>query len=233
MKRAFDIALASVGLALSSPLWLLIAVAIWLEDRGPVFFVQERIGRGSQPFVVYKFRSMSVADDAVVSSATHHEARITRAGRLLRKTAMDELPQLWNILRGDMSFVGPRALALYEVEMTRDGRMIRIEDVPGYHERHQVMPGLTGLAQIFACRDLRRAGKFRFDRLYVRHAGLWLDVRLVALSIWISLLGRWEVKGPKLRATRIMAPRLDARRDDRRGRPRGFVRSRPSCAPRA
>jgi lipopolysaccharide/colanic/teichoic acid biosynthesis glycosyltransferase len=110
---------------------------------------------------------------------------------------MDELPQLWNIFRGDMSFVGPRALAEDEVELAEDGRIVRLEDVPGYRERHEVLPGLTGLAQVFASRDLRRSGKFRLDRLYVRRAGLWLDARLVALSFWISLRGRWETKGPK------------------------------------
>ena len=194
-KRIFDVLLSGVGLLLSSPLWLIIAVAIKLDDRGPVFFTQRRVGRGARPFVVYKFRSMRPATTLPATADPAH--RITRVGRILRNTAMDELPQLWNIFRGDMSFVGPRALSEDEVTLGLDGRVVRLEDVPGYRERHDVVPGLTGLAQVFASRDLRPAGKFRLDRLYVRRAGLWLDARLVALSFWISIRGRWETKGPK------------------------------------
>ena len=125
------------------------------------------------------------------------DPRVTRVGRLLRATAMDELPQLVNILRGDMSFVGPRALRPGEIETSSNGRLERLEDVPGFERRIRVRPGLTGLAQVYAPRDVRRRQKFRYDRLYVERRSWCLDLRLILLSFWISLLGRWEVRGRK------------------------------------
>jgi len=199
MKRLFDLALSGLGLVVSSPVWLLVAVAIRLEDGGPVFFTQQRVGRGGVPFVAYKFRSMvASAASAPARQVVAHDPRITRVGRVLRATALDELPQLWNIFIGDMSVVGPRPLAVGEIEARGDGRFVRLEDIPGYAARHAVRPGLTGLAQVYARRDLPRPQKFRFDALYVRRAALCLDLRLVLLSFWISLRGRWEHPGPKV-----------------------------------
>jgi lipopolysaccharide/colanic/teichoic acid biosynthesis glycosyltransferase len=129
--------------------------------------------------------------------ATENDPRVTRVGRLMRATAMDELPQLWNILRGDMSFVGPRALRPGEIETGRDGVFERLEDVPGYAARIQVRPGLTGIAQVYAPRDVPRRQKFRYDRLYVRRQSWWLDIRLILLSFWISVLGTWEKRDRK------------------------------------
>jgi lipopolysaccharide/colanic/teichoic acid biosynthesis glycosyltransferase len=129
--------------------------------------------------------------------ATEHDPRVTRVGRLMRVTAMDELPQLWNILRGDMSFVGPRALRPGEIEADGDGRLVALEDVPGFAFRIRVRPGLTGLAQVYARRDLPRRQKFRYDRLYVETQSWPGDLRLILLSFWISVLGRWEVRGRK------------------------------------
>jgi lipopolysaccharide/colanic/teichoic acid biosynthesis glycosyltransferase len=110
---------------------------------------------------------------------------------------MDELPQLWNIFRGDMSFVGPRALMPAEIEVRAGGEAVRIEDVPGYEERHRVRPGLTGIAQIFADRDIPRRHKFRLDLLYVRRPAFWLDLKLILLSFWITFRGTWERRGRK------------------------------------
>jgi lipopolysaccharide/colanic/teichoic acid biosynthesis glycosyltransferase len=197
-KRAFDVLLAGAGLLLSAPLWALIAVAIKLEDRGPVFFTQDRVGLGGTAFRAYKFRSMVTnADGRTALRAGARDPRVTRVGTVLRATAMDELPQLWNIFRGDMSFVGPRPLMPGEIE-ARDGRSLALEAIPGYEARHSVRPGLTGLTQVFAPRDIRRAHKFRLDLIYVRRASLWLDLRLVAVSFWITFRGRWEHRGPKL-----------------------------------
>src|ERR1043166_3271378 len=114
--------------------------------------------------------------------ATENDPRVTRVGRVLRATAMDELPQLVNILRGDMSFVGPRPLRPGEVEVRGDGRLVRLDEIPGYLERHGVRPGLTGLTQVYAPRDSSRTSKVRLDRLYLKRAGFWLDVCLIALS---------------------------------------------------
>jgi lipopolysaccharide/colanic/teichoic acid biosynthesis glycosyltransferase len=199
-KRALDVSLSGVGLLASMPLWALIALLIKLEDGGPVFYEQERSGLNGVPFHVRKFRSMMPDAEARVGAvqATEHDPRVTRVGRLLRATAMDELPQLWNIFRGDMSFTGPRALRPGEIETLGSGRVELLEDVPGFAERASVRPGLTGIAQIFAPRDIPRRLKFRYDLLYVRRQSFWLDVRLIALSFWITFRGTWEVRGSKI-----------------------------------
>ena len=199
MKRAFDASLAAAGLVLSSPLWIVFAAAIKAEDGGPVFYRQSRVGIGGRTFDALKFRSMRPDAERATGAvqAAQGDPRVTRIGRFLRATAMDELPQLVNILRGDMSFVGPRALRPGEIEAGSDGRLERLEDVPGFEDRIRVRPGLTGLAQVYARRDVPRRQKFRYDRLYVERRSWWLDVRLILLSFWISLLGRWEVRGRK------------------------------------
>ncbi|MGB7218030.1 MAG: sugar transferase [Vicinamibacterales bacterium] len=200
IKRLFDVMVAFAGLLVSAPLWAVIATAIKIEDRGPVLFRQARVGRGGRVFEALKFRSM--VPDAEASTgpvqASEHDRRITRVGRLLRATAMDELPQLWNILTGDMSFVGPRPLRPGEVEVRGDGQLVRLDEIPGYEERHGVRPGLTGLTQVYAPRDISRASKFRLDRLYLRRAGFWLDVRLILLSFWITGRGEWESRNRRL-----------------------------------
>jgi lipopolysaccharide/colanic/teichoic acid biosynthesis glycosyltransferase len=146
-----------------------------------------------------KFRSMHPDGEAGVGAiqAIENDPRVTRIGRLMRATAMDELPQLWNILRGDMSFVGPRALRPGEIEAGPNGRFERLEDVPGFATRISVRPGLTGIAQVYAPRDVPRRHKFRYDRIYVRRRSWWLDVRLILLSFWISVQGTWEARGRK------------------------------------
>lgn len=198
MKRAFDAALASFGLALSAPLWLVLAAAIKLEDGGPVFFTQDRVGQGGRMFRAFKFRSMHRDAEAATGplQARDGDARMTRVGRLMRATAMDELPQLWNICRGDMSFVGPRALRPGEIEI-EGGGPVPLEAVPGYARRIAVRPGLTGVAQVYAARDISRRHKFRYDAVYIRRRSLYLDVRLILLSFWISFRGTWENRGRK------------------------------------
>ena len=199
IKRVFDLALSGFGLLASSPLWLALAVSIKLEDGGPVFYTQDRVGRGGRRFLAMKFRSMRPDAEAVSGpvQATEHDPRVTRIGRWMRKTAMDELPQLWNIFRGDMSFVGPRALRPGEIEAETGGRLVALEDVPGFEHRIRVRPGLTGLAQVYARRDIPRRHKFRYDRIYVERGSWWLDTRLILLSFWISFLGTWEARGRK------------------------------------
>ena len=200
MKRAFDVWLSALGLILSAPLWLVIAILVKLGDGGPVFYGQERVGRGGARFRSWKFRSMVSDFDQRFGprQAAAADARITRVGRLLRATAMDELPQLWSILRGDMSFVGPRALLPTEIEVNGAGQPVPIESVPGYAARHRVTPGLTGVAQIYADRDIPRRHKFRYDLLYIRRQSFALDLRLILLSFWISLRGTWERRGRKV-----------------------------------
>jgi lipopolysaccharide/colanic/teichoic acid biosynthesis glycosyltransferase len=198
MKRAFDCTLAGAGLIVSSPLWLAIATLIKLEDGGPIFFSQERTGLRGRVFDALKFRSMRPDAEALTGAvqATENDPRVTRIGRLMRATAMDELPQLWNIIAGDMSFVGPRALRPGEVE-TSGTTLVHAEDIPGYATRIAVRPGLTGIAQIYAPRDVPRRQKFRYDRLYVHRQSFGLDLRLILLSFWISFRGTWESRGRK------------------------------------
>ena len=199
MKRLFDIVLSGTGLLISTPLWLVISAAIKLEDGGPIFFPQERVGRHGRMFRAWKFRSMIPDAEQRVGAvqATENDPRVTNVGRVLRATAFDELPQLINILVGDMSFVGPRPLRPGEVDTTSAG-YVPLDAIPGYDERHKVRPGLTGLAQVHASRDVPRDEKFRYDIEYVRTRTPWLDLKLILQSFWISFRGRWEYREPKI-----------------------------------
>ena len=198
-KRAFDVLLAGTGLLLSAPLWPIVATAIKLESRGPVFFGQARVGEHGRLFDALKFRSMihEAEKETGPLQASEGDPRVTRVGRLLRASALDELPQLWNIFRGDMSFVGPRALRPEEIEVDSRGAAVPLRAVPGFAERVSVPPGLTGVAQIYAARDVTRRQKFRFDRLYIRRRSFMLDVRLILLSFWITFRGTWESRDRK------------------------------------
>jgi lipopolysaccharide/colanic/teichoic acid biosynthesis glycosyltransferase len=199
-KRAFDCALSGVGLVASAPLWMLIAMAIKMEDGGPVFFRQTRVGLGGRTFDALKFRSMMPDAEARTGpvQATENDPRITWVGRILRATAMDELPQLWNIFVGDMSFVGPRPLRPGEVDVRGDGQLVSLDQIPGYEARHRIRPGLTGLTQVYAPRDISRASKFRLDLVYLKRASFWLDMKLILLSFWISGTGAWEKRNRRL-----------------------------------
>ncbi len=200
LKRPFDVALSSLGLLASAPLWIVIPLAVRMEDRGPVFYAQERVGRKGRTFKALKFRSM-VADAEKASGpvqAAADDPRVTRVGRVLRATAMDELPQLVNILKGDMSFVGPRALRPNEREVDGAGGPTSIAAIPGYEARHAVRPGLTGLTQVFLPGETPRRKKFRYDLLYIRRRSFALDLKLVLLSFWITFRGKWESREPKV-----------------------------------
>lgn len=200
LKRLFDIILSAVGLVASLPLWGLIALAIKLHDSGPVFYRQRRVGKNGQEFPSLKFRSM-VADSEEKwgpMPASERDPRITCVGRILRITAMDELPQLWNILRGDMSFVGPRP---EWVELAKKFR----EEIPFFDRRHIVRPGLTGLAQVYGHSELPRRHKLRYDLLYIAKQNFWLDLQLIVLSLMVTFTGGWEARAAKL-------PRLLGRR---------------------
>ena len=198
-KRIFDAALAGVGLIVSLPVWGIAAAVIKYEDGGPIFFYDQRVGQGGRIFPVLKFRTMVPDADQQYGprQATLEDPRITRIGKWLRATAMDELPQLWNIFRGDMSFVGPRALRVGEILTRGDGQMVAVVNISGYQRRHQVVPGLTGIAHIYADRDIPPRQKFRYDALYIHRQNFWLDVRLILLSFWITFRGGWERRGKK------------------------------------
>ena len=200
LKRPFDIALSLAGIVCSLPLWGLIALAVWLEDHGPVFYSQDRVGRNGRTFRALKFRSMirDAEKGRGPVQASENDSRVTRVGRLLRATAMDELPQLFNILKGDMSFVGPRALRPRELEAREDADVESVADIRGGRERHAVRPGLTGLAQVYLPGSTSRRKKFRYDLLYIRTMSFWTDIELIGLSFWITFRGRWESRGEKV-----------------------------------
>ena len=186
-KRAFDLSLAAAGLLISSPIWLVLSVLIWLEDRGPVLFVKNSVGRGGTNFRQLKFRSMVRQAESETGPvlAEQGDRRILRVGRLMRKAALDELPQLVNILKGDMSFVGPRP---QRTVLVRE----YLRDMPEYAARHVVAPGLAGLAQVAGSYYITPRQKLRFDRLYVKHAGLGLDLRLLAIAFLLVFYLRWK-----------------------------------------
>lgn len=193
LKRPFDLCLASVGLILSFPLWLVFGLMIWISDKGPVFYLQERVGKGGKIFKAIKFRSMikDAEKTAGPQQAVKDDPRVTKVGRFLRATAMDELPQLINIINGDMSFVGPRALRPQEKEVVGNGEVVELAQIPGYEERHSVKPGLTGIAQISLPSDAPRQDKFHYDLLYIEKKSLWLDLKLLFLSFWITFRAKW------------------------------------------
>ena len=200
LKRPFDVLLSFLGIVISSPLWIIFAFFIWKEDRGPIFYSQERVGRFGHIFNALKFRSMIIdaEKENVPVQATENDSRVTKIGKYLRRTAMDELPQLVNILKGDMSFVGPRALRPQEKEVNGDGSVLDIFQISGFQERNRVRPGLTGLAQIFLPADAPRRKKFRFDLLYIRRQSFCFDIKLICLSFWITFRAKWESQGKKV-----------------------------------
>lgn len=199
LKRSIDCLLAFTGILISLPISIIISFLIYLEDRGPVFYYQQRVGRGGELFTAPKFRTMIVDSDKIYGpvQARVDDPRITRIGKILRATALDEIPQLWCILMGKMSFVGPRALLIAEIETFCDDGIIPARDIPGYEKRVSVRPGLTGIAQIFAPRDIKRRNKFRYDRLYINNMSLAFDLKLIVLSFLITFTGKWENRGNK------------------------------------
>lgn len=200
LKRPLDIALALLGLALSLPIWIVVAVAILVERDGSIIFSQQRWGYGGEPFKLYKFRTMVAHSDRTpgIRQAHHDDLRVTRTGRFVRATGMDELPQLVNILKGDMSFVGPRALALGEVVPDGAGGWETYDHAPHFFTRLSVRPGLTSLATVHLPKDAPPDAKFLLDIAYIENRSLASDLKLIAQSLWISVRGRWENRGRKI-----------------------------------
>jgi lipopolysaccharide/colanic/teichoic acid biosynthesis glycosyltransferase len=171
-KRGLDIVLALLGLILLSPIFVGLALALLLEHKGPVFFRQQRPGLHGRPFILIKFRSMTDERDPA-GNLLADGARLTRLGRLLRSTSLDELPELWNILRGDMSIVGPRPLLMRYLERYSSEQA----------RRHAVRPGLTGHAQVNGRNALSWDEKLALDTWYVDHRSMMLDLRIIAATV--------------------------------------------------
>lgn len=193
-KTWFDRTVLVLAHLLLLPLWLLlwivIPILIWLGDRGPIFYKQDRAGEGGRVITIVKFRTMVL--DAEIKGTfwtIDQDPRITRVGRLLRRTALDELPEVINIWKRDMSLVGPRALDVHEQRSLE-------ELIPGFEARLQVLPGLTGLAQIYDCSDDAHE-KFRYDLKYLQSMSPWLDIKLLFLSVRNTFGVKWDRRGGK------------------------------------
>jgi putative colanic acid biosynthesis UDP-glucose lipid carrier transferase len=185
-KRAFDVVFSILGLILSAPIMAMAALAIKLNSAGPILFRQRRYGLDGQEILVWKFRTMTTMDDGKdVKQATRNDPRVTEVGRFLRRTSLDELPQLFNVLSGSMSLVGPRPYAVAHNEQFRS--LIR-----GYMLRHKVKPGITGLAQVLGSRletdtvEKMRA-RIELDHRYIRDWSLWLDLKIMVKTIAVVL----------------------------------------------
>lgn len=184
IKRAFDVAIAMAVLALLAPLWALIAALIKLTSAGPVIFAQERVGLHGRRFYVLKFRTMRQDAEAAtgpVLSEGKLDNRLTSIGRYLRLFRIDEVPQLWNVLCGEMSLVGPRPERPIFVE--RYGDML-----PSYARRHEVRPGITGLAQVCGGYHTDARDKLRFDLIYLSHLSIWFDLFILMRTILVVLI---------------------------------------------
>ena len=186
VKRAFDVAFSLVGLLAFAPLILVIAVAIKLDSPGPVFYSQERTAEFGETFSVYKFRSMVPEGESAVPMDDGENDRITRVGRFLRRTHLDEVPQLWAILTEEMSVVGPRAV------WTDEERLLEAS-TETWRKRWFVKPGLTGLAQIQDAKSTDPEAKLRYDLEYIRRQSFWFDVRIVVRQVWKVLVDVGEL----------------------------------------
>lgn len=188
LKRLIDLVLASVGFVLTAPLTLFTALAVYLESDGPVLYCQERVGENGRRFTLFKFRSMRLdAEEAGHPMwARDNDDRVTRVGRFIRVTRLDELPQLWNVLRGDMSFVGPRPERPFFVEQLE-------QEIPFYQQRHAVKPGVTGWAQIkyqYGSSIEDAVEKLRYDLYYIKHLSIALDLSIVFDTVKVIMFGK-------------------------------------------
>jgi len=187
VKRALDIAIAPTVLVLSLPFWVWAFFAIMLTDGWPFLYAQTRVGRNGEVFTILKFRSMirEAEKHGVPIYSQKGDPRITRVGHIMRKTAIDEIPQIISIFRGHMSWVGPRPARPEEVRQY-------LRDVPGYGLRHVVRPGLTGYAQVHALDYRNIEQKLRYDLYYIAHRSLWLDLTIYVKSWANTLFARWD-----------------------------------------
>ncbi len=186
LKRTMDIAGSLFGILITSPILLICAIAVKCSGKGPVLFKQERVGLHNKPFTMYKFRSMEVQTDAEEQKAwtVKNDPRITPIGKFMRRTSIDELPQLFNILKGDMSLVGPRPERPHFVEKFK-------EEIPRYMVKHQVRPGLSGWAQVNGLRgDTSIKKRIEYDIYYIENWSIWLDIKIILLTFITGFINK-------------------------------------------
>ena len=183
VKRAADVTLSLVALAVQAVPMAVIALAVKLDSPGPVFYRQERLGKNGKPFQLVKFRSMRTdAEKAGVQWAKEHDPRVTRMGHFMRACRLDELPQFWGVVKGDLSLVGPRLerAVFYEVFE---------KYIPGFKQRLMMTPGITGLAQVNGGYDLKPVEKIQYDLEYIKHQSLGMDIVILLRTVMTVLLG--------------------------------------------
>jgi sugar transferase (PEP-CTERM system associated) len=188
VKRMLDLSLALIGFIVASPLLLLTAIAVKLDSAGPALYCQERVGENGRVFKIYKFRSMRIDAEKAGAPiwASERDPRVTRIGRVIRLTRLDELPQLWNVLNGDMSFVGPRPERPFFVEQLA-------REIPFYMQRHAVKPGVTGWAQVkyrYGSSIEDAMEKLRYDLYYIKHLSIFFDLTIVLDTVKVILFGK-------------------------------------------
>ena len=189
LKRSFDVLVSTVGLVLLSPLLLILAVGVKLSSPGPIFFQQTRVGLNRKPFKMIKFRSMRVNDQSDIAWSSEGDPRRTKFGSFMRKTSLDELPQLWNVLKGDMSLVGPRPELPYFVDKFK-------EEIPLYMVKHQVKPGITGWAQVNGYRgDTSIRKRIELDLWYIDHWAPWLDLKILFRTVPFGMMTDERAEG--------------------------------------
>ena len=178
-KRVMDILISGIGIIITSPIMLIIAIAVKAYDRGPVFYFQDRLTLGGKPFKICKFRSMCVdSEKNGARLASKHDSRITPVGHVLRNLHLDELPQLFNVFKGDMSLVGPRP--------ERESIMLEYEkELPEFYYRLKVKAGLTGYAQVYGKYNTTPYDKLKLDLFYIENYSVWLDLKLMLLTLKI------------------------------------------------
>ncbi|MBM7556931.1 sugar transferase [Halanaerobacter jeridensis] len=184
LKRMIDIMVSIVGVVITAPIMLLTAIAIKLESHGPVIFSQTRLGKNGQEFTIYKFRSMVKNAEKHTGAvwAQENDSRVTNVGNFIRKTRIDELPQFFNILKGDMTLVGPRPERPCLTEEFHD-------EYCGFKSRLLVKPGVTGLAQVKGGYELTPGQKLRFDKLYIKQRSLLLDLEIMIRTAVVMIIG--------------------------------------------
>lgn len=190
-KTLFDLTILTCSHVVLAPifviLWIFIPAAIWLEDRGPVFYTQNRLGKNGKLFKLYKFRSMipDAEKETGAVLASDNDFRVTRVGKFIRKRALDELPQVINLWRGDISLVGPRP---ERPELMHD----IVGVLPTYVERLTIKPGLTGIAQVYGRYATNPRHKLMYDRIYIRKMNPIIDVKLLVYSVLLTLKAKWQ-----------------------------------------
>ena len=193
-KRPMDLAILLLSHVVLLPIWVLVWVVIplliWIEDRGPVFYRHQRMGKNRRIITVCKFRTMVIDADILGPSwKIEGDSRLTKVGSFLRKAALDEIPSLFSIWKGDLSLVGPKALNAEEQRLLE-------EQIPGFEKRLAIRPGLTGLAQVYNRSDDAES-KLQHDLQYMKRMNMWLDCRLILLSVFNTLRAGWDRRSGK------------------------------------